>query len=176
MTERDWRIFREDFQIATKGGKTCNPIRNWAESGLPKEILDAISAKGYKLPSAIQMQCIPLGLMNRDVVGIAQTGSGKTAAFVLPMLVYISKQPPITPDNAGEGPLSLIMAPTRELANQIYEEALTFCKVPRLPENRRALPLLSSLVQLHVFLDSAREMKNASWSCSLHACAARTSL
>jgi ATP-dependent RNA helicase DDX23/PRP28 len=66
--------------------------------------------------------------MNRDVVGIAQTGSGKTAAFVLPMLVYISKQPPITMENAGEGPLSLILAPTRELANQIYEESVTFCK------------------------------------------------
>mmetsp|Transcript_22435 Transcript_22435/g.51761 ORF Transcript_22435/g.51761 Transcript_22435/m.51761 type:complete len:862 (-) Transcript_22435:104-2689(-) len=132
MTVRDWRIFREDFQIATKGGKTCNPIRNWEESGLPAEILEAISAKGYKAPSAIQMQCIPLGLMNRDVVGIAQTGSGKTAAFVLPMLVYISKKPadifPITLETAGEGPLALILAPTRELANQIFEEAVTFCK------------------------------------------------
>jgi ATP-dependent RNA helicase DDX23/PRP28 len=54
-----------------------------------------------------EMQCIPLGLMNRDVVGVAQTGSGKTAAFVLPMLVYISKQHPITPANAGDGPLSV---------------------------------------------------------------------
>ena len=66
--------------------------------------------------------------MNRDVVGIAQTGSGKTCAFVLPLLVYISKQGRITEETAAEGPLSVILAPSRELANQIYEEALTFCK------------------------------------------------
>jgi ATP-dependent RNA helicase DDX23/PRP28 len=59
------------------------------------------------LPRTAEMQCIPLGLMNRDVVGVAQTGSGKTAAFVLPMLVYISTQPPITPETAGDGPLSV---------------------------------------------------------------------
>jgi ATP-dependent RNA helicase DDX23/PRP28 len=119
MTDRDWRIFREDFQITTRGGKVPNPMRNWDESGLPPEILTAIREKGYKMPSPIQMQCIPLGLNNRDVVGIAQTGSGKTAAFVLPMLVYISKQPKITVENAGEGPLSLVLAPSRELANQV---------------------------------------------------------
>ena len=66
------------------------------------------------------MQCIPLGLMNRDVVGIAQTGSGKTCAFVLPLLVYIAKQGRITEETAAEGPLSVILAPSRELANQVY--------------------------------------------------------
>jgi len=128
MSIRDWRIFREDFEITTRGGRVPNPIRNWAESGLPEEILRAVAEKGYKMPSPIQMQCIPLGLNNRDVVGVAQTGSGKTAAFVLPMLVYISKQAKITPENAGEGPQALVLAPSRELANQIYDESVTFCK------------------------------------------------
>ena len=82
-------------------------IHNVQESNLPDEILEAIKVKGYKTPSAIQMQCIPLGLMNRDVVGIAQTGSGKTAAFVLPLLVYISKLGRITELNAAEGPMSV---------------------------------------------------------------------
>ena len=52
----------------------------------------AIDAMGYVKPSAIQMAAIPLGLKYRDVIGIAETGSGKTAAFVLPMLVYIKGQ------------------------------------------------------------------------------------
>ena len=59
-------------------------------------LLQAIEAQGYEKPSAIQMAAIPLGLKNRDVIGIAETGSGKTAAFVLPMLVYIMSQPIMT--------------------------------------------------------------------------------
>lgn len=51
---------------------------------------------GYKKPSPIQMAAIPVGLQQRDVIGLAETGSGKTAAFVLPMLMYIMKQPPMT--------------------------------------------------------------------------------
>ena len=138
MTERDWRIFREDFKISTRGGKVPNPIRSWEESELPAEIMSAVKEKGYKMPSPIQMQCIPLGLNNRDVVGVAQTGSGKTAAFVLPMLVYISKQPKITLENAGEGPQSLVLAPSRELALQIFDESVTFCK----HMNLRCFPLI----------------------------------
>ncbi len=63
---------------------------------------------GYKKPSPIQMAAIPIGLMQRDVIGIAETGSGKTAAFVLPMLVYISRQPPMTPENEADGPYSVV--------------------------------------------------------------------
>jgi len=59
-------------------------MRNWEESGLPDEILDAIKAKNYKKPSPIQMQCIPLGLMNRDVVGIAQVIVYMAACIPLP--------------------------------------------------------------------------------------------
>jgi hypothetical protein len=95
---------------------------------LPESILKAIEKVGYKKPSGVQMQCIPLGLACKDVIGVAKTGSGKTCAFVLPMLVYILKQPPITKENAGEGPLALIMAPTRELVQQIEEEARKFAQ------------------------------------------------
>ena len=59
-------------------------------------LLQAIAENKYEKPSPIQMAAIPLGLMNRDVIGIAETGSGKTAAFVLPMLVYIQQQPIMT--------------------------------------------------------------------------------
>lgn len=60
---------------------------------LPLFHTQAVERHGYKKPSPIQMAAIPLGLQQRDVIGIAETGSGKTAAFVLPMLCYIMKQP-----------------------------------------------------------------------------------
>ncbi|KAJ0046299.1 hypothetical protein Pint_05576 [Pistacia integerrima] len=126
MTERDWRIFREDFNISYKGSKIPRPMRNWVESKLTPELLKAVERAGYKSPSPIQMAAIPLGLQQRDVIGIAETGSGKTAAFVLPMLTYISRLPPISEENEAEGPYAVVMAPTRELAQQIEDETVKF--------------------------------------------------
>ncbi|KAL6305423.1 pre-mRNA-splicing ATP-dependent RNA helicase PRP28 [Sparassis latifolia] len=126
MKERDWRIFREDFSIAARGGQIPHPIRSWAESDIPEQILDIVEKIGYKDPSPIQRQAIPIGLQNRDIIGIAETGSGKTAAFVIPMLAFISKLPPFTDENRHLGPYSLILAPTRELAQQIESEAKRF--------------------------------------------------
>ncbi|PSC74094.1 DEAD-box ATP-dependent RNA helicase 21 [Micractinium conductrix] len=124
MTDRDWRIFREDFNIAYKGVNPTLPIRNWEEANLPKELMKAVERAGYKKPSPIQMAALPLGMRFQDVIGIAETGSGKTAAFVLPMLTYIMKQPHMlgNPEVEAEGPYSVILAPTRELAQQIEEE------------------------------------------------------
>lgn len=74
MTERDWRIFREDYNITIKGGKIPEPIRCWKESGFQKEILDIIEQVGYKEPTPIQRQAIPIGMQNRDIIGVAETG------------------------------------------------------------------------------------------------------
>ncbi|KAF8577257.1 pre-mRNA-splicing ATP-dependent RNA helicase PRP28 [Ramaria rubella] len=126
MKERDWRIFREDFSIAARGGQIPSPLRSWTESSIPKPILEIIDKIGYKEPSPIQRQAIPIGLQNRDVIGIAETGSGKTAAFVIPMLTYIGNLPPFTEENRHLGPYSLILAPTRELAQQIESETRKF--------------------------------------------------
>ena len=81
--------------------------------------LQAIEKMKYLKPSPIQMAAIPLGLQFRDVIGVAETGSGKTAAFVFPMLVYIMSQPKMTEEVAQNGPYAVVMAPTRELAQQI---------------------------------------------------------
>ncbi|XP_028399204.1 probable ATP-dependent RNA helicase DDX23 [Dendronephthya gigantea] len=129
MTERDWRIFKEDFGISCKGGRIPNPIRNWQESNLPPELLETIDKLGYKDPTPIQRQAIPIGLQCRDIIGVAETGSGKTAAFVLPLLVWIMGLPKIVREqDIDQGPYALIMAPTRELAQQIEEETLKFAK------------------------------------------------
>jgi len=133
MSQRDWKIFREDSKIFLAGKRAApNPFRSWSESGLPRELLEAIYKAGYTKPTAIQMQAIPIAMLPKDVVGISSTGSGKTAAFLLPMLFYIKQLPPVTPVIAQDGPYALILAPSRELALQIEQEALkfaSFCKI-----------------------------------------------
>lgn len=72
------------------------------------------------------MQALSLGRQARDVLGVAATGSGKTAAFVLPMLLYLQSLPPLTPERIPDGPYALILAPTRELAQQTEAAARSF--------------------------------------------------
>ncbi|WP_449282609.1 DEAD/DEAH box helicase [Leucobacter sp.] len=85
----------------------------FADLGLAPEVLRAVTAVGYETPSAIQEATIPVLLSGRDVVGLAQTGTGKTAAFALPILSRIEP---------GQGvPQALVLAPTRELALQVCE-------------------------------------------------------
>ena len=92
----------------------------WKQSCTPApDCSPCVLLQQYKEPSPIQRAAIPIGLQQRDVIGVAETGSGKTAAFVLPMLVYIMKQPVMTEEVATDGPFAVIMAPTRELAQQI---------------------------------------------------------
>ncbi|MBA0702494.1 hypothetical protein Goari_020731 [Gossypium aridum] len=125
MTERDWRFFREDFNISHEGSKIPRPMRSWSESKLSSELLKGVERGGYKKPSPLQLAAILLGLQQRDVIGIAETGLGKTAAFVWPMLSYISRLPP-SEENEAEGPYTVVMAPTRELAQQIEDETMKF--------------------------------------------------
>ncbi|KAI9852168.1 MAG: mRNA splicing protein prp28 [Thelocarpon superellum] len=126
MRERDWRIFKEDFNISTKGGAIPNPMRSWAESGLPKALMDVVALVGYTEPSPVQRAAIPIALQSRDLIAVAVTGSGKTAAFLLPLLVYISDLPPLGDLTKNDGPYAIILAPTRELAQQIEIEAKKF--------------------------------------------------
>ncbi|EDP95856.1 DEAD/DEAH box helicase [Kordia algicida OT-1] len=84
--------------------------------GLSDALLRAISKKGYTTPSPIQAKAIPLVLERKDVLASAQTGTGKTAGFTLPMLQLLSQQPPLR-----KRPIrALILTPTRELAAQVY--------------------------------------------------------
>ncbi|KAI9796041.1 MAG: mRNA splicing protein prp28 [Piccolia ochrophora] len=126
MRERDWRIFKEDFNISTKGGGIPNPMRSWSESGLPRRLMDVVALVGYTDPSPIQRAAIPIALQSRDLIGVAVTGSGKTAAFLLPLLVYISELPVLNEMTKNDGPYCVILAPTRELAQQIEIEARKF--------------------------------------------------
>lgn len=126
MTTRDWRIIRENYDIAVRGGKTPPPLRTFRESEPPihHALIHAIeSVLRYKEPSPIQRQAIPIGLQRRDLIGIAETGSGKTAAFGIPLCHLILSLPDVVLRSVVEnGPLALVMAPTRELAIQIDAE------------------------------------------------------
>ncbi|MCG6859304.1 MAG: DEAD/DEAH box helicase, partial [Salaquimonas sp.] len=84
--------------------------------GLSPKVLDAVKASGYETPTPIQQQAIPHVLQKRDVMGIAQTGTGKTASFVLPMLSMLEKG-----RARARMPRTLILEPTRELAAQVEE-------------------------------------------------------
>src|ERR1700751_4565337 len=89
---------------------------SFSHLGLSEKVLAAVAAAGYKTPTPIQEQAIPHVLARRDVLGIAQTGTGKTAAFVLPMLTMLEKG-----RARARMPRTLILEPTRELAAQVAE-------------------------------------------------------
>lgn len=93
---------------------------NFNDLGLPSHLLNAVTDLGFTQPSPIQQSCIPLLLQGRDVLGMAQTGSGKTAAFSLPLLAHI--------DSEQKFPQMLVMAPTRELAIQVADACEQFTK------------------------------------------------
>ncbi|CAR23512.1 mRNA splicing protein PRP28 [Lachancea thermotolerans CBS 6340] len=125
MSERDWRILREDYHIETKGGSIRHPLRNWTETNsIPTEIVGIIETKlKYLEPTPIQRATIPNVLNGRDFVGVAATGSGKTLAFLIPPLCQLNNTPPLNDITKMDGPSALILAPTRELAQQIEAEA-----------------------------------------------------
>eukprot|EP00457_Paulinella_chromatophora_P004617 gb/GEZN01004629.1/.p1 GENE.gb/GEZN01004629.1/~~gb/GEZN01004629.1/.p1 ORF type:complete len:623 (-),score=75.19 gb/GEZN01004629.1/:20-1888(-) len=141
MNERDWRIFGEDFDIVTKGQNCPFPLRYWGEAEVPEEIFSCLKKAGYKRPSPIQRAAIPIGLAGRDMVGIAQTGSGKTVAFLIPLLCYLYNLPRLTDETSQEGPYAIVLAPTRELALQISQECDKFAK----SLNIRAVSIIGGL-------------------------------
>jgi superfamily II DNA/RNA helicase len=99
----------------------------FADLGLSDELLRAVQESGYDEPTPIQRQAIPSVLMNRDIVGIAQTGTGKTAGFVLPMIDILAQG-----RSRARMPRSLILEPTRELAMQVAENFEKYGKYHKL--------------------------------------------
>ena len=98
------------------------------ELGLAPELLKAISEQGYTDPTPIQAQAIPIVLSGKDLMGGAQTGTGKTAAFTLPLLQRILPFASPSPSPARHPVRILMLAPTRELAIQVYESVKTYSK------------------------------------------------
>lgn len=126
MSAEEVAAYRKELELKLHGKDVPKPIRTWHQTGLPSKILETIKKCNFEKPMPIQAQTLPLIMSGRDCIGIAKTGSGKTLAFVLPMLRHIKDQPPVV---AGDGPIGLIMAPTRELVQQIHSDIRKFSKV-----------------------------------------------
>ncbi|KAF8666590.1 DEAD protein [Rhizoctonia solani] len=115
--------FRKQKEMKVQGRDIPRPVTTFEEAGFPDYILTTIKMQGFTSPSPIQCQAWPMALSGRDVVAIAQTGSGKTISFALPAMLHINAQPLLSP---GDGPIALVLAPTRELAVQIQQECTKF--------------------------------------------------
>jgi ATP-dependent RNA helicase DDX46/PRP5 len=125
-TEEEVLNLRHELDgIKVRGVDVPKPVQNWAQCGLGVQTLDVIQKLGYEFPTSIQAQAIPAIMSGRDVIGVAKTGSGKTVAFLLPMLRHIKDQRPL---EGTDGPIGLILSPTRELATQIHKECKPFAK------------------------------------------------
>lgn len=123
----------------------------FADLGLSPELLEAVSDSGYKRPTQIQQEAIPPALAGQDVIGCAQTGTGKTAAFVLPMLHHLADNPERHGDIRG-----LILVPTRELAQQIDRSVGTYGS---------RLPIESMLV--YGGMPIGAQIKDLKWGCDV---------
>jgi ATP-dependent RNA helicase DDX5/DBP2 len=118
-----WNL-REELHIAVEGAaaEARAPITSFEELGvLPDYVMQALRNSGRQTPMPIQAQALPIILAGLDIIGIAKTGSGKTLAFLLPAIVHMEAQKPLSQDDTT--PIVLILAPTRELVAQIAEEA-----------------------------------------------------
>ncbi|RBQ87350.1 hypothetical protein VDGD_05689 [Verticillium dahliae] len=121
--------FRKKHQMTIAGNNIPKPVETFDEANFPRYVIDEVKAQGFPAPTAIQSQGWPMALSGRDVVGIAETGSGKTLTYCLPAIVHINAQPLLAP---GDGPIVLVLAPTRELAVQIQQEIAKFGKSSRI--------------------------------------------
>ncbi|KYK56655.1 ATP-dependent RNA helicase dbp-2 [Drechmeria coniospora] len=121
--------FRRKHQMTIHGVEVPKPVETFDEAGFPRYVMDEVKAQGFPAPTAIQSQGWPMALSGRDVVGIAETGSGKTLTYCLPAIVHINAQPLLAP---GDGPIVLVLAPTRELAVQIQQEITKFGRSSRI--------------------------------------------
>ncbi|KAF8563872.1 hypothetical protein P879_10685 [Paragonimus westermani] len=123
-SRRDIEEFRTKENVTVLGHNVPRPLFKFNEAGFPSYILGVIKKNRWEAPTSIQSQGWPVALSGRDLVGIAQTGSGKTASFLLPALVHAKAQPSL---KRGDGPIVLVLVPTRELAQQVEKVAEEFC-------------------------------------------------
>lgn len=123
-----------DIPVEMSGNNTVDPIDSFEESGLHVRLVKNIRLAKYSTPTPVQKNAIPIITAGRDLMACAQTGSGKTAAFLVPTLdrmLAMGGPPPLSSERGPRRrvvyPTSLVLAPTRELASQIYDESRKFC-------------------------------------------------
>ncbi|XP_013922721.1 PREDICTED: probable ATP-dependent RNA helicase DDX59, partial [Thamnophis sirtalis] len=115
LEEEQIEGLKQQLGIAVEGQGVARPIVEFEHCGFPEILSSNLKKAGYEVPTPVQMQMIPVGLQGRDIVATADTGSGKTAAFLLPVIMKASEET----DTLS----ALILTPTRELAIQIEKQA-----------------------------------------------------
>ena len=141
-SEAEHEEVRAKWHILIEGEECPPPLKSFADMKVPKCILEALQKKGISRPTPIQVQGIPALLSGRDLVGIAFTGSGKTLTFSLPMVLFALEEELNMPLEGKEGPIGLVLCPSRELARQTFEVVEFYCHALRdsgYPEIRAAL-------------------------------------
>ncbi|CAA7055668.1 unnamed protein product [Microthlaspi erraticum] len=121
MSDKQRDLIRKQSHIIVDGEDVPPPVKSFKDMKFPKPVLDKLKEKGIVKPTPIQVQGLPVVLSGRDMIGIASTGSGKTLDFVLPMIMIALQEEMMMPLGLGEGPVALVVCPSRELARQIYE-------------------------------------------------------
>ncbi|KAG2206074.1 hypothetical protein INT46_010078 [Mucor plumbeus] len=121
LTEVDHQEVRDKYHILIEGEDPVPPIRHFQDMKLPEPILKYLKEKNIETPSPIQIQGLPVALTGRDMIGIAFTGSGKTLTFSLPLVMFALEAEIRLPLSQGEGPIGMIICPSRELARQTFD-------------------------------------------------------
>jgi len=118
----------DDIPVSTSGENVPEPVENFLTCGLGPIITENVKLANYTVPTPVQKWAVPIIHAGRDIMSCAQTGSGKTAAFLMPMLSQIFHNPGKIVSNRSRKayPLALVLSPTRELTMQIYQEARKF--------------------------------------------------
>ncbi|XP_056870439.1 probable ATP-dependent RNA helicase DDX17 [Takifugu flavidus] len=129
MSQSELEEYRRKKEITIRGSGCPKPIIKFHQAHFPQYVMDVLLEQNFKEPTPIQAQGFPLALSGRDMVGIAQTGSGKTLSYLLPAIVHINHQPYL---ERGDGPICLVLAPTRELAQQVQQVAYDYGKSSRI--------------------------------------------
>ncbi|XP_072319926.1 probable ATP-dependent RNA helicase DDX17 [Eucyclogobius newberryi] len=129
MSQYDVDEFRGKKEITLRGSGCPRPVTGFHQAQFPQYVMDTLMQQNFKEPTAIQAQGFPVALSGRDMVGIAQTGSGKTLSYLLPAIVHINHQPYL---ERGDGPICLVLAPTRELAQQVQQVVYDYGKSSRI--------------------------------------------
>ena len=112
----------EDDSSSSKKKKKTRKLGPFEKFGLEQNILNGIKRLGYRLPTPVQRKTIPVALEGHDVVAMARTGSGKTAAFLLPVINRLKAHSSVA------GARAIVLSPTRELASQTLRFARGLCK------------------------------------------------
>merc|ERR1712200_46987 len=117
----------DSIPVSVTGDNKPSAIKSFTGAGLRPILVENVTKSGYKKPTPVQKNGIPIIMAGRDLMACAQTGSGKTAAFLLPIFTKIIEGRLWNePGNSVQNPACLILAPTRELAMQIHSEARKF--------------------------------------------------